>query len=130
MNVIAVVAACIVQDGYILLHGRENENRLQDYFELPGGKVEQGEILEYALEREILEELDCTVTYSSLVHAQINRYPPDLNSYLVLFYHCNISGKPKPLIGSINWIPVNKVHDYKTLPGLIETVSKITKLQY
>lgn len=128
MNVTAVVAACIVEDGYVLLQGRENENRLKDFFELPGGKVEEGEILEQALEREILEEIDCIVTHSSLIHAQINKYPPDPNSYLVLFYYCNISGRPKPLVGSVNWVPFNNLHVYKTLPGLTETVSKVIKL--
>lgn len=124
-EIVAVAAACIVQQGYILLQGRENEKRLQDHFELPGGKVEEGETLEEALAREIKEELDCAIDKPKLIHAQINRYPPDPNNYLVLFYIVDLKGEPKPLVGSLHWARVDKVKDLKTLPGIQEILQHL-----
>ncbi len=53
-----VVAAVIYRDdGRVLIAQRPAEGLLGNLWEFPGGKVEQGETLEAALKREILEEL-------------------------------------------------------------------------
>ncbi len=52
-----VTAAVIVEDGQMLLVRRAPSESLAGYWELPGGKLEDGESLESCLERELSEEL-------------------------------------------------------------------------
>lgn len=52
-----VVAAVIRRGGRVLIAQRPAEGLLGNLWEFPGGKVEQGETLEVALQREIREEL-------------------------------------------------------------------------
>lgn len=56
-----VVGAAIVRGGKVLATRRTTPPELAGRWELPGGKVEPGESPSDALEREIAEELDCTV---------------------------------------------------------------------
>lgn len=61
-KIIKVVAAIIENENKeILCALRSPEMTLPNQWEFPGGKVEQGESLFEAIEREIQEELSCTV---------------------------------------------------------------------
>ncbi|NMO02067.1 NUDIX domain-containing protein [Gordonia sp. TBRC 11910] len=52
-----VVAAAIVREGRLLLAQRSYPEEVAGLWELPGGKVEDGESIASALQREIAEEL-------------------------------------------------------------------------
>jgi mutator protein MutT len=54
----AAIAIVVRDDGKILLCQRKSDDHLGGYWEFPGGKVEDGETLEQALARELLEEVD------------------------------------------------------------------------
>jgi len=56
-----VVGAAVLRDGRVLAARRSSPVRAQGRWELPGGKVETGEVPEDALVREVREELGCTV---------------------------------------------------------------------
>ena len=60
MKSIRVVAAVIVEDNRIFATQR-GYGPYKDWWEFPGGKIEQGESAEEALKREILEELDTEI---------------------------------------------------------------------
>lgn len=60
-NWLRVVAAAIVANDRVIAARRAPHQRLAGYWEFPGGKVEQGEHDEAALEREIREELGIDV---------------------------------------------------------------------
>lgn len=53
-----VTAAVIIEDGLLFLARRGPAEKLAGFWELPGGKVEQGESLQQCLERELMEELE------------------------------------------------------------------------
>ena len=57
-----VVAAAIIENGRLLLAQRTHPPELAGKWELPGGKVEDGESPAEALSRELTEELGITVT--------------------------------------------------------------------
>jgi 8-oxo-dGTP diphosphatase len=56
-----VVGVAILEQGRVLAARRATPPALAGFWELPGGKVEQGESLEGAAVREIHEELGCAV---------------------------------------------------------------------
>jgi 8-oxo-dGTP pyrophosphatase MutT (NUDIX family) len=56
-------AALIVREGRVLLHRSERD----DFWALPGGRVEPGETAQEAVVRELREELDVDVTATRLV---------------------------------------------------------------
>ena len=58
---ITVVAAIICCNGCYFATQR-GYGEFKDYWEFPGGKVEMGESLIDALKREIMEELDTTIS--------------------------------------------------------------------
>ena len=62
---VKVVAGIIEnRDGEILCALRSPDMSIPNMWEFPGGKVEEGEDLQTALEREIQEELSCEISRS------------------------------------------------------------------
>jgi 8-oxo-dGTP diphosphatase len=59
---VLVVAALIERDGQILVTQRRADQSLPLSWEFPGGKIEPGESPTQALQREIQEELGCSIT--------------------------------------------------------------------
>lgn len=74
---IEVVAAVIEYQGKLLAfrRGPDKFNYLAHKFEFPGGKLEPGEGLKSALEREILEELHLNVVVDKLIETVEHTYP-------------------------------------------------------
>lgn len=67
LKTIFVVAVALVDaDGRVLLGQRPEGKSLAGLWEFPGGKVEEAELPEQALIRELAEELDINVTKSCL----------------------------------------------------------------
>ena len=71
---IDVVAAVIVKDNKFLITRRAPKLKLEGMWEFPGGKVEKGESLHEAIEREIKEELSCTVKAVEIFDENTHEY--------------------------------------------------------
>ena len=65
-----VVGAAILHEGRLLAARRRPPSRLAGGWELPGGKVEDGESDESAIIREIREELGVEIALSGRVHGE------------------------------------------------------------
>jgi len=65
-KLLKVVGAIIENENKeILCALRSSKMIIPNHWEFPGGKVEEGETLKQAIEREIKEELDCSVEFIS-----------------------------------------------------------------
>jgi 8-oxo-dGTP diphosphatase len=104
--------AVIIKDNKILLFHRFKNGR--EYWCLPGGGIEEGEINESALDREIKEELNLTVLDKkflfSIPNRGINEY-----QYLVTKYSgtSKLGGIEAEIMNEnnqyiITWVPINK----------------------
>jgi 8-oxo-dGTP diphosphatase len=100
---IVVVAAVIERNGEFLVARRLKGTHLAGYWEFPGGKVHHGESHEQALEREIAEELNTSVTGLEKIFHTSHTYPErtiDLH-----FYRGELTGLPEPMLGQeLRWI--------------------------
>ena len=83
MKQIEVVAAIIHDAEGRIFATQRGYGDMKDGWEFPGGKMEQGETPEEALEREILEELDTRIQVERLVTTVEYDYPK-----LHLTMHC------------------------------------------
>ena len=75
MKTIEVVAAIIHDSNVRIFATQRGYGDMKDGWEFPGGKVEPGESPEYALKREILEELDTSITVERFVQTVEYDYP-------------------------------------------------------
>jgi len=91
---IPVVAGFLKKDGKILVGQRPENNSLPGQWEFPGGKIEPGETPEFALVRELQEELGIDAEVGELKLACTHSYG-DVG-ILILFYEILFwKGEPK-----------------------------------
>ncbi len=114
---IEVVAAVIIKDGKVFATQR-GYGTYKDRWEFPGGKIEQGETREHALEREIKEELDteikvgdflCTVEYDYpefylTMHCFVCEV---ISGKLTLLEHEDAKWLGKDNLWSVDWLPAD-----------------------
>jgi len=93
-----VAAALADDDGLVLLQQRAPGRAMAGLWEFPGGKVDQGELPEAALTRELLEELGIAVESADLMPACFASAPLGEGHMLLLLYLCRRwQGEPRPL---------------------------------
>jgi len=91
---INVVGAVIVRNDEILCAQRGFAGSLGGMWEFPGGKIEDGESPRQALEREIQEELLCTVTVTDEVTSTTYEY--DFGIVTLTTFYCElVEGEPQ-----------------------------------
>ena len=113
--IVHVVAVALVDgDGRILLAQRPEGKAMAGLWEFPGGKVEQDEIPEYALMRELREELGietrpCTFTPAAYVSHSYAKF------HLVMpLFLCRVwRGVPTPQEGqNLKWVYPKDMRSY------------------
>lgn len=72
---IVKVAAAIIRDGNKILATQRNHGEFAGGWEFPGGKIEEGETSEMAVQREIKEELDVIIAVGERIHTIEYDYP-------------------------------------------------------
>ncbi|MGC8917043.1 MAG: (deoxy)nucleoside triphosphate pyrophosphohydrolase [Thermoanaerobaculum sp.] len=121
-----VVAAVIRgQDGRYLLARRLPGAHLGGLWEFPGGGVEDGELPEQALRRELREELGVTVRVLGPRTFAWHREPG--RSVLILFYDSEIvEGQPVGLLGQdVAWFAPHELFRLPVPPADRELVAKL-----
>jgi mutator protein MutT len=112
-----VAAAIIVRNGRYLISRRHPDVHFGGYWEFPGGKCEAGESLEECLRRELLEELD--VSLSAAVPFQTVRHADSEKSVELHFFRCSIgTGEAKARdCAEIRWVEPGELHLYRFPPA-------------
>jgi 8-oxo-dGTP diphosphatase len=100
-----VAAALAGADGRVLLQRRAPGRAMAGLWEFPGGKVDDGELPEAALARELHEELGIRVDAADLVPACFASAPLGPRHMILLLYLCRRwHGEPRPLDASaLRW---------------------------
>ena len=101
-----VVAAALADgEGRVLLQQRAPGRAMAGLWEFPGGKVDDGELPEAALVRELGEELGIAVAPADLAPSCFASAPNGERHMILLLYLCRRwQGEPRPLDASaLRW---------------------------
>lgn len=122
---IDVVGAVITKDGLVLCAQRGHNGNLPGLWEFPGGKIEHGESKHAALEREITEELRCTVEVGREVTTTTHEYEFRVVT-LTTFYCRLVAGAPQLTEhASILWLRPDELGTVEWAPADLPTVARI-----
>lgn len=122
---IDVVGAVIVADGRVLCAQRGGAGSLAGKWEFPGGKIEHGESPRQALEREIAEELLCTIKVGRRVTT--TSFPYDFATVNLTTFWCQlIDGAPRLTEHSeVRWVLPQELVDMDWAPADVPAVRLI-----
>ena len=115
-----VVSLALINDANeILLSKRPKNKHLAGFWEFPGGKVENGEVPEIALIREIKEELDININNKCIAPLSFSEFDYKEFQLLLLLYVCRRwEGKAKSMENNeIRWVKPNMLRKYKMPPA-------------
>ena len=120
MSPVLVAAAALVDvDGRVLIAQRPPGKSMAGLWEFPGGKIDQNEIPEVALARELREELGITVMpacFAPLTFAS-HAYD-DFHLVMLLYVSRSWTGIAAPLEGqTLKWVRPRDLFDYPMPPA-------------
>ena len=128
MKTIEVVAAIISKDDRIFATQR-GYGEWKDWWEFPGGKMEQGETPVEALKREIREELSAEISIDQFLCTVDYDYPT-----FHLTMHCYLCSLQKESLRlneheAALWLTRDELNNVKWLPADLEIIEKIKEQQ-
>lgn len=128
---IVLVSALIRNTDKILLLKRSDKNKsFQGFWQLPEGKLEQGEQAETALAREIKEELNCQCKTIKLLLTAVSSIEVDKQEVNILRVLFEVKLKGKIILSEdhsgYKWFTYQQAGKLSNLfPGLKDTLARI-----
>lgn len=127
MKTIKVVAAIIKKDNQILIAQRLT-GEFAGQWEFPGGKIEEGELPEEALKREMMEEMELEISIDEYLMTAEYDYP---NFHLSMdCYICSLKTDDIQLHvhSAIQWISLNEnIKNINWIPADVQIVEAIQR---
>ncbi len=124
-SVVLVVACALVDpDHRVLIAQRPAAKSMAGLWEFPGGKIEEGEMPEEALIRELREELAITVAKPCLAPLTFASHTYENFHLLMPLYICRKwQGSVQALEGqALKWVRPNQLRDYPMPPADVPLV--------
>jgi 8-oxo-dGTP diphosphatase len=126
-TLLVAAVALVDLDTQVLITKRPEGKSMAGLWEFPGGKVEDGELFEAALIREIKEELDidvgvgCLQPFSFASHSY-----QDFHLFMPLYLCRNWRGQIKPLEGQeIAWVKPKLLRTFEMPPADVGIASML-----
>ena len=119
------VVAAIIRKGDKIFATQRGYGEWKDWWELPGGKIEQGETAEEALKREIREELSTEINVDSYLCTVEYDYP---KFHLVMHcYMCSLLTDSLHLNEheDARWLDNDELDSVKWLPADVEVIKRL-----
>ena len=125
MKQIEVVAAIIHDTEGRIFATQRGSGDWKDWWEFPGGKIEESETAEEALKREILEELSAEIVVDELLCTVEYDYP---KFHLTMHcYLCSLLSETMHLNEheAAKWLPKDELNSVQWLPADLEVIEMI-----
>jgi 8-oxo-dGTP diphosphatase len=129
----SVVAVILNSDGEVLLTKR-NIPPFQGEWVMPGGKINLGEPISIALQREVMEEVGLEVAVEDMVGVFEHVTPGDDNYHFIILYYrcrplsCSISHN-RDEVAEARWVPGQELQNYPMPDGTRFILGKIFSFQ-
>jgi len=120
-----VTAAIIINQNQILLARRKIGQKLEGYWEFPGGKIEQNETPQSCLERELLEELNVVAKAGEIIAESIYEYSHGAIK-LIAIETILLSNKIQLSVhDKVEWVPLKDICNFKLAPADIPIAKQL-----
>lgn len=129
MKNIYVVGAALIEDGKLLVTKRNSDHILGDLCEFPGGKIEQGELPQESLKRELKEEFNDEIIVGDKV-TETASYEYEFGTVHLTVYYAKFLSKNFNLIAhsKVKWIDPAEALDLNWAPADIPAAQAISKV--
>ena len=130
MKTIKVVCGVIWKDGQVFIARRSPEKSMGGYWEFPGGKVEENEKEEFALERELREELVMEVNVGAYIGRTV--HPSESVFIELIAYSCEFKTASYNLIAhdAYKFVKPSELLNYKMAPADLYFIKNCVALHY
>jgi len=123
---VGVVTGLIIRDGKILMCQRKAGKMYPFHWEFPGGKIEENETLFHALQRELHEELEISITEAKEWFEDTMTYDNDMTYHVTFFYVKDFLGEPvNTEFEEIRWFSLEELDIIQQLSGNANILRKI-----
>lgn len=122
-----VIALIRKQDGSYLITRRFENVHQGGLWEFPGGKIEEGETLEEAAKREVMEELGIEIELGDQLESIEHTYSDKTVRLHPIFAKMVALAKPVPLgCEEFTWVPPEKLYWYDFPAANSSLIRKLT----
>lgn len=122
---VKVTAAIIEREGQVLLAQRREDLIRGLEWELPGGKMKEGETPEACLTRELKEELSVNTRVIGFFASNTHRYPEE--TVKVLAYKVDLEDEDFKLTAheQVAWVSLDKIGEYNLVEADKPIINKL-----
>ncbi len=131
LPVLLVAAVALIDvDGRVLISQRPEGKSMAGMWEFPGGKLEEGESPEYALMRELSEELGIETRPCCFSPLSFVSYMYDKFNLLMPLYACRVwAGIPQGKEGqALKWLKPLDLYDEALLPADLPLIPALIEM--
>lgn len=122
MNV--AIAVLIYQNQFLIC---ERKNKFEGYFEFPGGKIEKNESGEEAIKRELLEELNLSISQLKYFKSYQNIIQDVIYNLEVYYVFIDTDQITSNVHKSIHFIYAQELHRFKTFNNVNLIINDLKK---